>query len=412
MPQESWRTPVVVLSAGILIGVLTTGVRHSFGLYLTPMSQTFGWGREVFSFGMALQSLLWGLTAPLIGMIAERYGAGRVIFAGGLLYAAGVFLISSSSTPLLLILTLGVVMALGVSAAGFSVPLGVVGRAAGDQRRSLYIGYFMAGGSMGMFLMVPLSQLLISSRGWQNTLVIMSLGCLLIPLLAYAFKEKPQPASSASGAANPWQALKQAGRERRFWLLFSGFFVCGFHVFFIAVHLPAYLQDRGMSPTVGALALSLIGLFNILGSLTAGYLGGRWSKRWGLTGIYLGRGVAIVIFLLVPLSTASVVIFASVMGFLWLSTVPFTSGLVGQMYGVRYLSTLFGLIFLGHQVGGFLGAWGGGLVFDRTGSYDAVWVASIALAVLAALLHIPIDERSPEQMQATAPQPSLAGETP
>jgi MFS family permease len=413
MSKVSWRNPLVVLLAGTLVSALCIGTRNTFGLYLRPMTEAYGWGREVFALAIALQNIVWGLSAPFTGAIADRYGTGRVIAVGGIVYALGLYGMAQAATPAALMLSAGVLIGLGTSATGFGVVLGAVGRMASERRRTLFLGIASAGGSMGQFVLVPLGQGFISGLGWSNALVVTGALTLLIMPLAFVLVGKAERTASDNSAASPLAAFREAGVERRYWLLFWGFFVCGFHITFIATHLPAFLVDNRVAPAVAAVALSLIGLFNIFGSLTFGYLGGHYSKRKALCWLYLTRAVFIAAFLLVPLSTVSVLAFAAGMGFLWLGTVPLTSALVGQMYGVRYMNTLFSVVFLGHQLGAFLGVWAGGRVYDLTGSYNLVWIAAIALGVFSALVHWPIDERHRDEIRAArlapAPAPASGG---
>lgn len=401
------KNPLLVLAAATLMAALSLGLRHSFGLYLRPMSEAFGWGREVFSFAMAVQIIVWGISQPVMGALADRFGSGRVLATGGLLYATGLYLMSMAATPTLLVLVMGVIIALGVSAASFALALGAVSRVVDEKKRSMYLGIVMSGGSFGLFVVVPITQGFISQLGWAGALQATAVLALLMVVLAMlltgkadhrqdASTDAPAPVG-VSAAVGPVHALRMVGKQKRYWLLFWGFFVCGFHVAFIATHLPAYLTDQGISPGIAAMALSLIGLFNIVGTLTFGYLGGRISKRKSLSWIYFSRSIVIGLLLLLPMSNATALGFASAIGLLWIATVPLTSGLVGQMYGVRYLSTLFGMIFLGHQIGGFLGVWLGGWLFDSTGSYQVVWLIGIGLGLFAALIHWPIDERSEEE---------------
>jgi len=411
MTKASWRTPLVVLVAGTMISALCIGTRNTFGLYLRPMTDSFGWGREVFALAIAVQNIVWGLSAPFTGAVADRYGTGRVIAGGGIVYALGLYLMAHSTTPGSLMLSAGLLIGLGTSATGFGVVLGAVGRLASERRRSLYLGIASAGGSIGQFILVPLSQGFISGMGWVNALVVAGVISLLIVPLALVLVGKAERPALGTGVASPLAAFRQAGAQKRYWLLFWGFFVCGFHITFIATHLPAYLVDHHVAPTVAAVALSFIGLFNIFGSLSFGYLGGRYSKRKILCGVYLTRAAIITLLLVLPLSTYTVLGFAAGMGFLWLGTVPLTSGLVGQMYGVRYMNTLFSVVFLGHQLGAFLGVWAGGVVYDLTGSYTLVWIAAIALGIFAAAVHWPIDERHVDQIRAEGltPTPEAAG---
>jgi MFS family permease len=410
MTRSSWRTPLMVLIAGTVVSALCIGLRNTFGLYLRPMTEAFGWGREVFALAIAVQNLVWGLSAPFTGGLADRFGTGRMIAAGGLIYGLGLYLMSQADTPLALMISAGGLIGIGTSATGFGVVLGAVGRMASERRRTLYLGVASAGGSLGQFILVPLSQVFISSLGWVSALIAAAAVAMLITPLSALLAGKADRPVAKGVAASPVAAFREAGGQTRYWLLFWGFFVCGFHITFVATHLPAFLTDNRVAPAVAALALSLIGLFNIFGSLSFGFLGGRYSKRKMLCVLYLMRSVLITMLLLLPLTTGSVLVFAAGMGFLWLGTVPLTSALVGQMYGVRYMNTLFSVVFLGHQLGAFLGVWLGGKVYDLTGSYDQIWIAAIALGVFAAVMHWPIDERSREEILAAA-APPLAEES-
>ncbi len=397
----NWRTPVLVLVCGAIILTLGLGIRASFGLFLQPMSTDLGWGRSHFSFAMALSNLIWGLAQPFFGAWADKKGAGRVVAVSGLLYAGGLALMPFSTTPLMLDASAGLMVGLGLSGVSFGVILGVVGRAFPPERRSLALGIASSGGSFGQFLMLPFGQLLISTLGWQTALLVLAGIILATVPLATAMMEGRRPA--ATGAQQSLgEALREAGAHSGFWYLTAGFFVCGFQVAFISVHLPAYLLDVKMTPAVGATALALIGLFNIAGSFVAGYLGGRFSKKYLLSGIYVLRAVIIALFLVLPVSPLTVYLFAAGIGFLWLGTVPLTNGLVAQIFGVRFVSMLFGIVFLSHQIGSFTGVWLGGYLFDATGSYDLVWIGSIALGVIAAILNLPIDERPVVRAEARA----------
>jgi predicted MFS family arabinose efflux permease len=389
-----WRTPTLVLVCAGIILTLALGTRQTFGLFLQPMSTDLGWGRGHYSFALALSNLVWGLAQPFFGAWADKRGAARVVATSGVLYAVGLALMPFSNTPMLLNLSAGLLIGLGLSGVSFGVILGVVGRAFPPERRSFALGIASSGGSFGQFLMLPLGQLLISSFGWQIALVALAGIILATVPLAVAMIEarKPTPASENKPQSLS-TALREASRHAGFWYLTAGFFVCGFQVAFISVHLPAYLLDLKLSPSVGATALAMIGLFNIAGSFAAGYLGGRYSKKYLLSSIYLLRAAIIAVFLTLPVTPMSVYLFAAVIGFLWLGTVPLTNGLVGQIFGVRYVSTLFGIVFFSHQLGSFTGVWLGGRLFDATGSYTSIWVASIALGILAAIINLPIDER-------------------
>ncbi len=390
-PRRTWRTPAVILVAACLIGVITFGVRTGFGLFLEPISSTFGWGREVCAFSLALQNLLWGLGQPFAGMIADRFGSGRVLAAGGVLYAAGVALMAVSSTPTEMHLSAGVLVGLGLAGASFAIVLAAVARVVREERRSVALGVATAAGSLGQFLVVPVGQEFVSAYGWQTALLLLAILAVFVVPLASAITGRSGP-TLAGTEQSLAGALREAGSHGSYWYLLTGFFVCGFQLLFIAAHLPSYLTDIGMDAKVGAWALSLVGLFNIAGAYFSGVLGGRYSKKGLLSLLYLARSAIILVFILVPPSVAGTLVFASAMGVLWLSTVPLTSGLVVQMFGLQYMATLFGFVFLSHQLGSFLGIWLGGVFYDATGSYDVIWWACIALGVVAAALHWPIKE--------------------
>jgi MFS family permease len=387
-----WRTPAVVLACGGLILMLALGTRQSFGLFLRPMTIDLGCGREVFSFAIALQNLAWGLGMPLAGAIADRFGAGRVLTVGGLAYGLGLMAMAHSATPLELNATAGLLIGMGLACTGFGVVLAVVARAFPVESRSFAVGIAGACGSIGQFAMLPGGQALISSFGWVNALMVLgAIAFLIIPLGAALAGRNPAAQESEQSIG---EALSEAVRHRGFWLLTASFFVCGFQTIFVMTHLPAYAVDRGLTATQGMTALATIGFFNIIGSTLAGALGGRYSKKWLLAWLYAVRAVAIGIYLMTPLSAMGTYLFAAVLGLTWLATVPLTNSLVAQIFGVKFLSTLFSIAFLGHQLGAFIGAWAGGAIFDSTGSYQLVWLASIALSVVAAALCMPIDERT------------------
>ncbi|HSO06969.1 MAG TPA: MFS transporter [Pelomicrobium sp.] len=391
---NNWRTPVVVLIFGGAVLSLSLGIRHGFGLFLQPMSDAYGWGRETFAFAIALQNLVWGAAQPFSGMIADRYGAGRVVVAGGMLYALGLVLMAMSDSGLTLGLSAGVLIGLGLSGTAFSVVYGAVGRAFPPEKRSVAFGIAGAAGSFGQFAMLPVSQSLIGGLGWFASLLVLAvLALMMSPLAAALAERRDAPGASAISSQSLREALREAGAHRGFWLLCFGFFVCGFQVVFIAVHFPAFIVDQGLPVEVGMLGLALIGLFNIFGSYTAGHLGARFRRKYLLSYLYLARAAVISVFLLLPITPVSVYVFSALMGLLWLSTVPLTNGVVAQIFGVKYLATLFGFVFFGHQVGSFLGVWLGGRLFDATGSYGTVWLITIGLGVVAALLHWPIDDR-------------------
>jgi MFS family permease len=392
----TWRTPAVVVGCGCLIAMLSFGPRSAVGQFLTPMSLEFGWGREIFSFALAIQNLLWGAFQPFAGGVADRYGAVRVLWAGAIAYAAGLALMSQASSPGLLDLSAGVLIGFALSSCSFNLVIGALGKLVPESWRSLAFGAGTAAGSFGQFLFSPLARMLIDWTGWQNTLVIFGGIMLLILPLSLALAT-PRSAAAASGVARPQQSARQALMEafghRSYVLLVLGFFTCGFQLAFITVHLPAYLLDRGLSASVGAWTIGFIGLFNIFGSILAGWLGNRMPKRFILSAIYFGRALAVVAFITLPASPAAAIVFGAVTGFLWLSTVPPTSSLVALMFGTRWLSMLFGFAFFSHQVGGFLGVLLGGFAFERTGSYDSVWWLSVLFGVLSALINLPIVEK-------------------
>ncbi|MBP6819148.1 MAG: MFS transporter [Ferrovibrio sp.] len=390
-PAFGWRTPLVVIVAGCTIALLNFGVRSGFGLFMEPISVANGWGREVFAFAIGVQTVLWGFGQPFAGAFADRYGSGRVLAVGAVFYAVGVALTAISSDPVTLTLTTGVLVGVGLAGTSFTVALAAIARMVSPERRSWALGLGTAAGSLGQFLMVPLGQAFIAAHGWAFALVLLSLFALAIVPLSTALAGKTP--ETAGPKQSMGEALKEAGGERSYWLLIAGFFVCGFHVSFIQTHLPAYVVDRGLDPRTGAWALALVGLANVIGSYTAGVLGGKHSKKYMLSFIYFARAIVITVFVLMPMTQTSVLIFAFFMGLLWLSTVPLTSGLVAQIFGPRYMATLFGIVFFSHQVGGFLGVWLGGRLFDLTGSYDIVWWISAALGIFSAIVHYPIDER-------------------
>lgn len=392
MSKSSWRTPAVVLACACLILMLSLGTRQSFGLFLQPLTSSHGWGREIFAFAIAMQNLIWGLAQPFSGMIADKYGAGRVLAVGAILYALGLVLMPLSTTGVQLDLSAGLLIGLGMSGTSFSVVLGVIGRSLSPEKRSMGLGIASAGGSFGQFAMLPYGQTLITHFGWAAALSILAASVSFILLPALVLAGKNAVAKSAHDNQSVSEALHEAGGHKGFWYLTSGFLVCGFQTVFIMLHLPAYLLDKGMTPVTGMIALALIGFFNIIGSYFAGYFGGLYSKKNLLAYIYLLRAAVIGVFMVLPITPMSVYLFAAAMGSLWLGTVPLTNGLVAQIFGVKYLSTLFGIVFLGHQIGSFIGAWLGGYVFDLSGSYYAVWLTCIGLSVVAAVLCWPIDE--------------------
>jgi MFS family permease len=388
-----WRTPLVVLVCGCLIAMISFGPRSALGFFLTPMSQEHHWGRDVFSMALAIQNLLWGVAQPFAGGIADRYGANRVLIAGALLYAAGLALMAHSTTPGLLDLSAGVLIGVGLSGASFTIVLGAFGKLLPPEWRSVAFGIGTAAGSFGQFLFSPVAVALMQSFGWRGTLTIFGAVMLVVVPLAVALAT---PRTAAPVAVMPAQSFRQAITEafahRSYVLLVVGFFTCGFQLAFTTVHLPAYLIDRGLSAQVGGWTLATIGLFNIFGSIGSGYLGARMPKRYILSLIYFARALSILIFITLPPSTSATLIYGAATGLLWLSTVPPTSGLVATMFGTRWLAMLFGFAFFSHQVGGFLGVWLGGLVFDYVGSYNPVWYLAIFFGVMSAIINLPIVE--------------------
>ncbi len=390
----------LMLGASLVL-FLSLGARHGFGLFLTPMSMEFGWGREVFAFAMALQNLVWGITQPFAGAAADRFGARTTIIAGGLLYAVGLVLMGYADSLLSLSMSAGLLIGTGLSGTSFAVILGVVGRAVPAHQRSMAMGIAAAAGSFGQFAMLPGSLALIEWLGWSAALVALGLLAMLIVPLAAMIDDKPQQAGREA-ELSLGEVLREAFGHPGFRLLSLGFFVCGFQVVFIGVHLPAYLVDRHLPIMVGTTVLALVGLFNVFGTWFTGWLGGHRSKPRLLSALYLARGVVIALFITVPLSTTTAYAFGIAMGLLWLSTVPLTNGTVASIFGVRNLSMLGGIVFFMHQVGAFLGGWLGGFLYDRTGSYDLVWYLSIALSVVAAALNWPIQERPVARLQGVA----------
>ncbi|QEY76011.1 MFS transporter [Pseudomonas denitrificans (nom. rej.)] len=389
------RTGFWILLSGALILALSLGIRHGFGLFLAPMSAEFGWGRETFAFAIALQNLIWGIAQPFTGAIADRFGAMRTVLVGGILYAIGLVLMGYSDSAFSLSMSAGLLIGIGLSGTSFSVILGAVGRAVPLERRSMAMGISAAAGSFGQFIMLPGTLGLIGWLGWSAALLALGLLVAFIVPLAALMRDKPLPMQGHEQTLG--EALREAAGHSGFWLLSLGFFVCGFQVVFIGVHLPAYLVDRHLPATVGTTVLALVGLFNVFGTYLAGWLGGRMSKPRLLTGLYLLRAVVIVAFIWAPLSVWTAYAFGIAMGLLWLSTVPLTNGTVATLFGVRNLSMLGGITFLFHQIGAFLGGWLGGYVYDHTGNYDLVWQVSILLSLLAGLLNWPVRERPVER---------------
>ncbi|SME98293.1 Predicted arabinose efflux permease, MFS family [Tistlia consotensis] len=391
-PAAGWRTPLIVILAGCLIAMVGFGVRSVFGLFLEPMTLAHGWSRETFGLAMAIQNLLWGIGVPVAGALADRYGSPRVLAVGAVLYALGVWGMADSDSASLLHLSGGVLTGLGIAFTSFSLALAAMAKVVGPQRRSFALGLGTAAGSFGQIVFSPLGQAFIVEYGWHTALLLLAASTLVIIPLAFVLPSTTSAAGESHFEQTLGQALREATGHRGFVLLTLGFFVCGFHVAFITVHFPAYIKDLGLPGTVAAGAIALIGACNILGSFGSGAFGQRWSKRYGLSAIYFLRAIAITGLMLAPKTALAIYLFSAVMGVLWLSTVPLTTGIVGQVFGVRYMATLFGIVFLSHQLGSFSGVWLGGYLYDTTGSYDPVWWAGVGFGLLAAVVHLPIDE--------------------
>ena len=392
-----------VLVCGAIIVSMAMGIRHGFGLWMQPMTQEMGWGREDFATARGIQNISWGLIGIFLGMLADRFGAFRVMVFSGLLYALGLWGMAQAASPVWLALTLGVMVGAAQAGTTFAIVFGIIGRNIPAEKRSWAMGVVSAAGSFGQFLLVPTSSYMIEHIGWHQALLVLAAGMLMVLPLTLGLRE---PAFAGGQAPKRQQSILQAVREafgyRSFQLLMAGYFVCGFQVVFIGVHMPSYLKDQGMDPQVAGTALALIGLFNILGTYAAGVLGQRFPKNLLLSFNYTMRGVFISLFIFLPLSPMSVYLFAAAMGLLWLSTVPVTSAIVAQMFGVAHFSMLSGFVFMSHQLGSYMGVWLGGWVFDRTGSYDQVWYLTIALSVFAALINLPVREQGIQRVPVTA----------
>ncbi len=392
-----------LLVCGAAVVVLTMGVRHGFGLWLQPITQAHGWVREDFSIAIAIQNLVWGIAGIFSGMLADRFGAFRIIAGFALIYAAGLVGMAWTDTPLLFSLTAGVLIGLAQAGTTYSVIYGVIGRNIPAERRAWAMGVTASAGSFGQFALMPLESWLINTLGWQQALLWLAAAMLIAVPLAFGMREPPiQRAGNARGGQTIAQALREAFTYRSFQLLMAGYFVCGFQVMFIGIHIPSYVKDHGLDPQVASFALALIGLFNIFGTYTAGSLAQRFPKHRILSGIYLARAVGISAFLLAPPSPASLYLFAAFMGLLWLSTVPVTTASVAQIFGVAHLSMLGGFIFFSHQIGSFIGVWLGGWLYDQTGSYDLAWYLSILLGVLAAIVNLPVNETPLQRTRGAA----------
>ena len=398
-PQTaSWRTPSLIIGAGCLIAIVAFGPRSTLGFFLTPMSTAHHWGRDVFAFALALQNLLWGIGQPLGGMIADRFGTVRVLCGGALMYGLGLTLMAHADSGTTLDATAGVLVGFGLAGCSFPVVIAAFAKTVPLQWRSRAFGFGTAAGSFGQFLYSPVAVALMDTFGWQQTLLIFSVTMLTVLPLSLALATPPSHTSHDGAAQSLRQAMTEAFAHRSYILLVLGFFTCGFQLQFITVHMPSYLVDRGLSAEVGGWTIATIGLFNIVGSVFSGWLGDRMPKRYLLSIIYFTRAMAILAFISFPVTATTCIAFGAVMGFMWLSTVPPTNGIIALMFGTRWLATLAGFAFFSHQVGGFLGVWLGGLVFDRTGSYNAVWWLAILFGVLSALINMPIVEKPVERM--------------
>src|SRR6516225_1682159 len=398
-PLATWRTPALVIGFGSLIALIAFGPRSTLGFFLTPMSSANHWGRDVFAFALALQNLLWGAGQPFAGIIADRFGTARVLCGGALMYAAGLALMAHADSAPLIDLSAGALIGFGLSGASFMVVLAAFGKLLPPEWRSRAFGFGTAAGSFGQFLYSPVAVALMDSFGWQQTLMIFAVSMLAVLPLSLALATPPD-AAPAGQSQSLRQALGEAFVHRSYVLLVLGFFTCGFQLQFITVHLPSYLVDRGLSAQVGGWTIATIGLFNIVGSVIAGWLGDRMPKRYLLSFIYFFRAAAILVFISFPVTPVTCVVFGATMGLMWLSTVPPTNGIIALMFGTRWLATLAGFAFFSHQVGGFLGVWLGGLVFDRTGSYNTVWWLAILFGVLSALINMPIVEKPVARLAA------------
>ena len=390
---RSWRTPLLVIIAGCVISTVGFGLRSVFGLFLEPMTVDQGWSRETFALALAIQNLLWGAGVPVAGALADRFGPPRVLAIGAIIYGLGVWGMAEAETGLALHLFAGVITGLGVAFTAFSIAMAAMARVVSPVRRSLVLGLGTAAGSFGQVLFSPIAQAWITSFGWHDALLMLALTAGLIIPLALILPGDTSARGEADSQQTMSNALKEALAHRGYVLLTIGFFVCGFHVAFITVHFPAYVRDLGLSAETGAYAIALIGLFNIAGSFLSGAYGQYRSKKDGLSVIYFLRAIAITALLFAPKTDFTIYLFAAAMGILWLSTVPLTTGIVAQVFGIRYMATLFGIVFFSHQLGSFIGVWLGGFLYDRIGSYDPVWWAGIALGIAAALIHMPINER-------------------
>jgi MFS family permease len=394
-PVPWYFTPTVVIVAGCLVAIVNFGVRSTFGLFTAPISEAHAWPREIFSFAMALQNLLWGIVTPIAGALADRHGAAKVLIAGAIVYALGTWMMALSATPMLFHIGGGLLCGTGIAMSSFGIVMAALGRVVPPEKRSWAFGIATASSSLGQFIFSPITGLLISAYEWQQALVILAASSLLIiPFALPLFAQRPTHAKVNASEADVTlrQAIGIAFGHTSYNLLVAGFFVCGFQIAFVTVHLPPYLAEHGISKEAAGWAMSAIGLFNVIGSYSAGIIGGKFQKRVPLSLIYLLRSIAVTAFILTPITNTTTLLFTATLGLLWLSTVPLTMGLVTVMFGTRYMATLYGFVFLSHQIGSFLGVWLGGKIYDLTGSYDPVWWMGVALGIFATVVHLPIRE--------------------
>jgi len=389
---------LIAMACGGLILSLSMGIRQSLGLFMEPMSHGLGWNIGIFSFALAIQNLLWGLAQPVTGAIADKLGSGKTLAAGGILYAIGLVMMATAGSPLMVHFSGGVIIGIGVAATGFPIVLGAVGRIVPASKRPQALGLVVAGGSFGQFIFAPISQSLIGGFGWWMALIVLAgFAALSIPMASMLTGTAKDGGLGEEHDQSLTSAVKEAMAHPGYLLLVAGFFVCGYHIAFIAIHLPNYLATCNISPMMSATALGLIGFFNMIGTWLSGYLGGRYRMKYLLSIIYFARAAIIALFLILPVTETTTLAFSAGMGLLWLGTVPLTSGIIANVFGARYLSTLFGIVLLSHQIGAFLGAWYGGWAFDMTGSYDMVWISAIGLGIFAGLVHLPIRDNPLER---------------
>jgi len=400
MSQHKKILSFAIALACVLLAI-NFGWRSSLGLFLTPVSETFGYGREVFAFSLALQNLLWGLTQPIAGAFADKFGTTRVVIVGTILYSLGLYITATAESFISLHLGAGILVGMGIAGTGLGVVLPAMARMVAPEKRAFALGVGTAAGSAGQFLFIPVAREFLVAYGWQTALILMAIAALSMILFSPIFKgdAKTNVNIDNEPEQNLKESLNEASGHIHYWLLIAGFFVCGFQLAFITVHMPSYLADKGFDSSVAAASLSIIGLCNIVGSLVSGHLSGIYSKKWILTFIYAARSIVIVLFLIVPISTVTIYAFSFATGLLWLATVPPTSGLVAQMFGLRFMGTLYGIVFLNHQIGSFTGVWLGGYLFDTTGSYNQVWWWAAIIAAITALIHVFIDERPVKRLR-------------